>query len=221
MRRRAVQRDGRQRALARADARGAARGDRPVPRRASRPVGPGSGGARLREQRAIRSAEALRALAPAPAVALSGVHRLGLVHRDLEPADIMLTTAGPRLLDFGIAAIVDGTRPTATGGGPGALTYLAPEQFGEEGVGPAAVHDRITRGRQALALQRRRRARTRLPGRRGAVPEHGTGRGRVRRGAAAYDRVRPEAAQPSDATRPATSRAQSSTEAREVSTARS
>ncbi|MFD5465469.1 serine/threonine-protein kinase [Kitasatospora sp. NPDC127059] len=94
--------------------------------------------AHLREQGPIRSAEALRALALALAVALSGVHRLGLVHRDLKPANIMLTTAGPRLLDFGIAAIVDGTRLTATGGGPGTLTYMAPEQFGDERVGAAA-----------------------------------------------------------------------------------
>ncbi|MEU4116931.1 serine/threonine-protein kinase [Kitasatospora sp. NPDC028055] len=94
--------------------------------------------AHLREQGPIRSAEALHALALALAVALSGVHRLGLVHRDLKPANIMLTTAGPRLLDFGIAAIVDGTRLTATGGGPGTLTYMAPEQFGDERVGPAA-----------------------------------------------------------------------------------
>ncbi|MFD8085395.1 serine/threonine-protein kinase [Kitasatospora sp. NPDC059722] len=92
----------------------------------------------LREQGPIRSAEALRALALALAVALSGVHRLGLVHRDLKPANIMLTTAGPRLLDFGIAAIVDGTRLTMTGGGPGTLTYMAPEQFGDERVGTAA-----------------------------------------------------------------------------------
>ncbi|MFD9688014.1 serine/threonine-protein kinase [Kitasatospora sp. NPDC059088] len=94
--------------------------------------------AHLREQGPIRSAEALNALALALAVALSGVHRLGLVHRDLKPANIMLTTAGPRLLDFGIAAIVDGTRLTATGGGPGTLTYMAPEQFGDERPGPAA-----------------------------------------------------------------------------------
>ncbi|QHC21298.1 serine/threonine-protein kinase [Streptomyces sp. GS7] len=92
----------------------------------------------LREQGPIRSPEALRALALALAVALSGVHRLGLVHRDLKPANIMLTTAGPRLLDFGIAAIVDGTRLTRTGGGPGTLTYMAPEQFGDEPVGPTA-----------------------------------------------------------------------------------
>ncbi|MER8103526.1 serine/threonine-protein kinase [Kitasatospora sp. NPDC094016] len=94
--------------------------------------------AHLREQGPVRSPEALRALALALAVALSGVHRLGLIHRDLKPANIMLTTAGPRLLDFGIAALVDGTRLTMTGGGPGTLTYMAPEQFGEDRVGTAA-----------------------------------------------------------------------------------
>ncbi|MFI5802282.1 protein kinase [Streptomyces sp. NPDC051561] len=92
----------------------------------------------LREQGPITSPEALRALALALAMALSGVHKLGLVHRDLKPANIMLTTAGPRLLDFGIAALVDGTRLTRTGGGPGTLTYMAPEQFGDEPVGTAA-----------------------------------------------------------------------------------
>ncbi|MFJ1700306.1 hypothetical protein ACIOHC_35530 [Streptomyces sp. NPDC088252] len=55
-----------------------------------------------------------------------------------KPANITLTSAGPRLLDFGIAAIVDGTRLTRAGGGPGRLTYMAPEQFGDEPVGPAA-----------------------------------------------------------------------------------
>ncbi|MFJ6937752.1 serine/threonine-protein kinase [Streptomyces sp. NPDC101132] len=94
--------------------------------------------AHLAEQGPVRAPEALRALALALAVALSGVHRLGLVHRDLKPANIMLTSAGPRLLDFGIAAIVDGTRLTRTGGGPGTLTYMAPEQFGEAQAGPAA-----------------------------------------------------------------------------------
>ncbi|MFF4174291.1 serine/threonine-protein kinase [Streptomyces sp. NPDC001744] len=94
--------------------------------------------AHLREQGPVRAPQALRALALALATALSGIHRLGLVHRDLKPGNIMLTSDGPRLLDFGIAAIVDRTRLTRTGGSPGTLTYMAPEQFDEAQPGPAA-----------------------------------------------------------------------------------
>ncbi|MFF5970952.1 serine/threonine-protein kinase [Streptomyces sp. NPDC012769] len=91
-----------------------------------------------RELGPLGAREPLRALARALAAALAGIHRLGLVHRDLKPANIMLTSAGPRLLDFGIATIVDRTRLTATGRSPGTLTYMAPEQFDDGPVGPAA-----------------------------------------------------------------------------------
>lgn len=80
--------------------------------------------------------ETLFAFALAPAAALDGVRCAGLLHRDLKPGNIMLTTAGPRLLDFGIAVMLDRTRLTRTGMGIGTLPYMAPEQFGEEPAGP-------------------------------------------------------------------------------------
>ncbi|MFE0464311.1 serine/threonine-protein kinase [Kitasatospora sp. NPDC058965] len=85
----------------------------------------------LAEQGPFRDGAALRALALALAEALGAVHGEGLVHRDLKPANVMLTSDGPKLLDFGIAMMVDRTRLTQFGGGPGTLTYMAPEQFGE------------------------------------------------------------------------------------------
>ncbi|MCB9435755.1 MAG: protein kinase [Anaerolineales bacterium] len=60
--------------------------------------------------------------------ALTRAHRLKIIHRDLKPANVLIASDGtPRLTDFGIARITDGTRITETGSLMGTYAYLSPE----------------------------------------------------------------------------------------------
>jgi predicted Ser/Thr protein kinase len=67
-------------------------------------------------------------LAAALAEALEAIHSCGLVHRDLKPGNIVLAEDGPRVLDFGIARALEGTRLTNTGAAIGTPGFIAPEQ---------------------------------------------------------------------------------------------
>ncbi len=56
-------------------------------------------------------------------------HRNLVVHRDLKPSNILVTGEGePKLLDFGIAKLLDGHAKTETGYGAMTPQYASPEQ---------------------------------------------------------------------------------------------
>jgi diguanylate cyclase (GGDEF)-like protein len=74
------------------------------------------------------SEDEVRRVGAQVAEALAAAHRVGLVHRDIKPDNIMLQPDGEaRLIDFGLAAM---TAEHATDTVVGTLAYAAPEQSG-------------------------------------------------------------------------------------------
>ncbi|WP_075021618.1 WD40 repeat domain-containing serine/threonine protein kinase [Actinomadura madurae] len=69
--------------------------------------------------------------------ALTTIHQARVVHRDLKPGNVMLGPDGPRLIDFGIARVLD--THSATGSGfAGTLRYMAPEVYAGQRAGAEA-----------------------------------------------------------------------------------
>ncbi|MFI6324970.1 WD40 repeat domain-containing serine/threonine protein kinase [Nonomuraea sp. NPDC050556] len=81
--------------------------------------------------------DALRRLAIGTATAMAAIHDAGVAHCDLKPDNVLLGPDGPRVIDFGIARIVDNSL-TASRGVVGTPGYMAPELFNGAPPGPAA-----------------------------------------------------------------------------------
>jgi eukaryotic-like serine/threonine-protein kinase len=70
------------------------------------------------------------------AAALASAHAHGIVHRDVKPANVMVTASGVKLVDFGISATV-GEADMSEGQILGTPAYLAPERLDGGHVRPA------------------------------------------------------------------------------------
>jgi eukaryotic-like serine/threonine-protein kinase len=71
------------------------------------------------------------------AAALVAAHEMGLVHRDISPANVLLAPGGAKVIDFGISARIG--EAEATSMRLGTPAYIAPERFGGAGrVHPGA-----------------------------------------------------------------------------------
>jgi serine/threonine protein kinase len=73
------------------------------------------------------------------AAALDAAHVEGLIHRDVKPQNVIVTSADfAYLVDFGIAEVQGETRLTMAGTQIGSFAYMAPERFNDEPSSPAS-----------------------------------------------------------------------------------
>ncbi|MEU5548817.1 MULTISPECIES: serine/threonine-protein kinase [unclassified Micromonospora] len=84
--------------------------------------------------------------------ALAAAHRLGIVHRDVTTANVMMTQVGAKVLDFGIATRIGAPDDDEDGGTFGTPAYVAPERLDGAPTQPATdvyslgvlIHEMLT-----------------------------------------------------------------------------
>ena len=92
----------------------------------------------LDQARVLPAGEAV-SVAAETCAALEVAHAAGLVHRDVKPANVLVTSGGQvKVLDFGIARMAHSAGLTQTGTLIGTAEYLSPEQGAGQPAGPPA-----------------------------------------------------------------------------------
>jgi serine/threonine protein kinase len=107
-------------------------------------------------ERSPLSAQETSSILIQAANALEAAHRGGVVHRDVKPANILVTPDGTaKLTDFGISRAVDAAPLTQTGQILGTAQYLSPEQaLGQSATASSDIYALGVVGYEMLTGQR-------------------------------------------------------------------
>jgi serine/threonine-protein kinase len=95
----------------------------------------------LGDRKPLECNEAVR-IGERVADALGAAHAAGIMHRDIKPANVMIAEDGTvKVLDFGIARVLDATTITHAASVIGTAAYMAPERaIGEPGDARADIY---------------------------------------------------------------------------------
>src|SRR3954449_11440883 len=122
---------------------------------------PGENLAQLMARERVPAEQAI-GIVKAVAGALDHAHQAGVVHRDVKPANILVSPDGKvKVVDLGIATATERTRITTAGSVLGTPSYMAPEQFeGGEITKSVDIYALATVAFELLTGRRARQGRT-------------------------------------------------------------